>query len=487
MRVGLVVSRKSRELFGDDLLVSIYEESKVPYVAEMGDYLAQDVKENDLQGLLIVSEERPSQLIERADEVLGLNPLAIEHLPLRLFSGKPKEYTKAVIKAYLAKLSLQDGVYKLQPVRAVSVSRRALIKFRLYEYREYPVLYDALTFEKEINTLTNSCPKGLIAKSIEGVTVTSPSDCSSCGYCTAKGYLGYLEMPTFTTDQFAAFVNTIVENYPQARGLAFTKTLDLEFPDFVVPLRVPSLASVPDQFVFASFAVGLVPVLITEGKLDEVEMKRLEEVPNAFPGTQLKVYKGPLSGVKELPVLPKSRIPEDVIASKFRRRSLYVWSIQEMSRKVQLDGEAEVPEVYYVEVDPEKCVLCGVCVRACQMMVPDMRTENELTYLEYNIPFCIGSQRCVRSCPENAIKVERLAKVKELKKFRYSEAKVLRCRFCGKPIGNVKIKGRVDQDLIKYGHSGTAQYTDVCNECKQKHLTKIWLENYLRLRGELRR
>ena len=56
MRVGLVVSKRAREALGDQFLKGIYEESGVPYLAEYGDYLKQDVRDNDLQGLLLVSE-----------------------------------------------------------------------------------------------------------------------------------------------------------------------------------------------------------------------------------------------------------------------------------------------------------------------------------------------------------------------------------------------------------------------------------------------
>ena len=489
MRVGLVVSKRAREALGDQFLKRIYEESGVPYLAEYGDYLKQDVRDNDLQGLLLVSEMPfGEEVIARADELLSLNPFAVELLPVEWLTDKGVDYRRALILAYLSKLERHDLAYRLQPVKATTISRRSLIRFKLYEYKAYPVLFDPFNFEREINTLVESCPKGLIARSIEGVSVTNPSDCSGCGYCTAKGYLGYLEMPNFTTDQFVTFVNSVVRNYPKARGLVFTGEKDVKLREDMVPLTVPSVASIPDSFVMASFAAGLTPVIVVPEKPSDLELKRLEEIPDRFPGTELKVHKVKKGEIEKLtlPELGKAAIPEDVPLSKYRRRSLYAWALEEMARKVGLNEDDEVPGVYYVEVDPSKCVLCGVCVRACQMMVPDMRTTNDITYLEYNIPFCIGSQRCVRNCPENAIRVERLAKVKELKRFRYVEAKVLRCKYCGKPIGNVRIRGRVDDLLDKHNYNNVTQYTDVCNDCKQKVLTKMWLENYLKLRGQLK-
>ncbi len=493
MRIGLVVTKRARKVLGDQLLLDVYKASNIPYVAELGDYLKDDIKENELQGLLIVSENDMDELVLSADEKLGINPLAIDVLPLNWFLNKNEKYSKALLLAYISKLSKQDNVYRLRPVKTATITKRALIKFRLYEYKLYPILFDSLNFEREVNTLVESCPKGLIAKSVEGVTVTSPSDCSGCGYCTAKGYLGYFELPNFTTEQFVSFLNEVLENYEEVKGLIFTSDRKIDIDEESVPLLIPSVASIHDSFILSTYASGLIPIIVVPEKPSELEIKRLEELPSFFPGTKLPVFKvrrTELSKVKEDLKginLPKSKIPEEVIITRYRRRSLLIWSIEEMGRKVVLDPEAIVPGVYYVEVDPNKCVMCGVCIRMCQMMVPDMKTINDLTYLEYNVPMCIGSQRCVRNCPENAIKVERFARIKELSKVRVNEGKVVRCRYCGKPVGNIKIKGRVDNLLVQYGFTGTAQYTDVCNECKQKVLTKMWLENYLRLKEGMRK
>ncbi|MEJ2777607.1 4Fe-4S binding protein [Stygiolobus sp. RP850M] len=488
LRIGLIVTKTAREKLGDQLLVDIYKETNIPYVAEFGEYLAEDVKSNELQGLLVVSEKDEQNFVSSVDEKLGISPLAVEVLPLSWFIGKSPSYNKALLKAYVRKLSKQDFVYRLQPVKTTTVTRRSLIKFRLYEYKVYPVLFDALTFEREINTLIQSCPKGLIAKAVEGVTITSPQDCTGCGYCTSKGYLGYLEMPSLTTEQFISFVNEIVRNYNaegKSLGLVFTSDKTVSLEEGLFPLLVPNVASVHDSFVFATFAAGLIPVILYDPK-DDIAKKRVEEIPDVFPGTELKIVK--VKHGDKIPLvenkLPKSEIPEGVALTRYRRRSLYLWALEEMDKKVKVNPEVEVPGVYFVEVNPDKCVLCGVCVRACQMLVPDMKTVNDLTTLDYNIPYCIGSQRCVKNCPENAIKVERLAKFKELQKVRVNQAKVTKCRYCGKPIGTVKIKGKVDSLLIQYGYPGTAQYTDVCNECKQKELTKMWLESYLNATGK---
>ena len=427
-----------------------------------------------------------SRFISEADEKLGLNPLAIEVLPLQWFLDKSEKYKFTLISAYIKKLSKQDLVYRLQPVRNPSFSRRSLIRFKLYDYKPYPVLFDSIFVEKEIDTVIASCPKNLVIKTVEGVGVSSPENCSYCGYCTTKGYLGYFEMPNFTTDQIVAFLNNINYYDENSKAVLFTPSADIEVKEGYYPLLVPSIASVPDVFLYVTYSSGLAPVIVVDKELRDIEKKRLEEIPNYFPASKLPIYKVRKDELKNLEIyneLRKSTIPEDLSLKKYRRRDLYIWAIEEMKSKVQLDEEAEIPDIYFVSIDPNKCVLCGVCVRSCQMMVPDVKKVNDTLNLEFNIPMCIGSGNCVKNCPEKAIKIERLAKVKELKKITMAQAVQLKCRYCGKPLGSYRVKNRVDSLLTSMGYEGTAQYTDVCNECKQKHLTKMWIERYLKSKG----
>ena len=423
-----------------------------------------------------------SKFVSEADEKLGLNPLAIEVLPLQWFLDKSEKYRFALLLAYIKKLSKQDLVYRLQPVRNVSFTRRSLIKFKLYEYKPYPVLFDSISIQKEIDTLIASCPKNLIVKTVEGVGVSSPENCSYCGYCTTKGYLGYFEMPNLTTDQVVSFLNSINYYDENAKAVLYTSSADIEVKEGYYPLLVPSIASIADVFLYLTYASGLVPVIVIDGELKDIEKKRLEEIPNYFPASKLPIYKVKKEELKNLEVkiaLGKSEIPEDLSLKKYRRRVLYLWAIEEMRNKIQLNEEAEIPDIYFVSVDPDRCVLCDVCVRSCPMMVPNIRKSGDNLYLELNIPMCIGCGKCAKDCPEKAVKVERLAKLKELKRITVAEAVQLRCRFCGKPLGSYKVKRRVDSILNSMGFAGTAQYTDVCNECKQKYLTKLWVERYL--------
>ncbi|AEB95397.1 MAG: 4Fe-4S binding protein [Zestosphaera sp.] len=486
LNTGLLVTKKAREVIGDELLAKVFEDAKLSYAAEVTDSLIQDLKDNDVKSLLIINELGRERWMEELDQRVGISPLAITVLPSSWFERKGVDYVYTLIKAYAIRSKLMDLVYRVQPTRSPSMSRRSLLKLRLYEYKPYPVLFDEVHAEREINRAIEACPQGLVTKTPEGPSVSYPEKCSACGYCSGVSYLGYFEVPTSTTDQVVSFINTIVADYKRPASIIFTEEIISDVPEGFFPYVMPCVASLSDSFVLASYAAGLTPIVHLSSQCESVElaMKRLDEIPSRFPGTSLPVRKA--KGSEELkealssPLLDLSRteIPSHIPLNRARRRSLLIWALEEMGRKVTLNQEDEVPGVYNVVVDPNKCVLCGVCVRACQMLVPDLK-GNDFLELSYNIPFCIGSERCVRNCPEKAVSVTGFARIADLKPKVVNRTNVSKCRMCGKPIGSEKVKGKVDALLISQGFSGTAKYTDVCNECKQKELTKIWVERIL--------
>ncbi|WP_338598251.1 4Fe-4S binding protein [Sulfolobus tengchongensis] len=491
LNAGLIVSKKAREIIGDEILKRVFDEAKLSYVAEMGDYILEDIRNNELRALLLVNENGKERWMEDIDQKLGVSPLAILIIPTNWFKGKTEDYIFTLLTAYSIRAELMDLVYRVQPTRSSSVSRRSLLKLKMYEYKPYPVLFAEVHAEKEINKAIESCPQGLIVKAPEGPSVAYPEKCTACGYCSASTYLGYLEIPVATTDQVVQFINTITQHYKEKpASILFTDSIIDEIPEGVFPFIMPCTAGVHDSFVMASYSAGLMPIVHVSSKCEsrEIALKRLEELPSHFPGTNLNILKAKddeelekiLSTLKPIKI-EKSEIPLDVILQRSRRRSLLIWSIEEMSKKIQLNQDDFVPGVYNVEVDPTKCVLCGVCVRACQMLVPELKNNNVLE-LSYNIPYCIGSQRCVKNCPENAITLTGFARISDLKVKIVNKASVTKCRFCGKPIGSEKVKNKVDTLLLQYGFAGTAQYTDICNDCKQKLLTKIWIERYLNIK-----
>ncbi|EZQ02014.1 4Fe-4S ferredoxin [Candidatus Acidianus copahuensis] len=478
LNVGLVVSKRSREIMGDEFLRSVFMEENLQYVAEIGEYIGEDIKSNDIRSIVLISENYLERLVESLEEA-GIIPLAIEWIPLRWIEGKKMEYVKGLISSYVSKAREMDLVYRVQPVRISSVSRRSLLKFKLYEYRPYPILATESIAEKEVNRTLELCPVKALAKTPEGPQVSEPEKCVACGYCSGASYLGFLEVPNLSTEQVIEFINSAILK-GEFNAILFTCSYDIEVPENIIPLRVPCIASIHDSFIMASYAAGLQPILYLDEKCEnkEIGRKRLEEIPDYFPGTNLPIIK--VQDKLELNKvnfrnLPKTGIDREVVLSRSRRRALYLWAIREMSKKVKLDLDATVPGIFNVKVDSSKCVLCGVCVRSCQMMVPNISNIQNSIQLIYDIPYCIGSERCIKNCPEKAITLEGYAKISDLKKVTYNISSLAKCKYCGKPLGSSKVKARVDELLESFGFN-LSEYTNVCNECKQKILSRKWLE-----------
>jgi ferredoxin len=482
MNVGILVTSQAREIIGNETLKSFFDNSKdLAYIAEIGDYIYQDLRDNGVRALVIIGDVNDT-IITEIENKTGIIPLAIDIISMSWITEKSKKFVNALISAYISKASLSMLAYRVQPVHSKSLSRRSLLKIKLYEYIPYPVLADQLKIEKEINKVIESCPKGLIIRTPEGPQVSKIEECVACGYCSGSSYLGYLENPTLSTYQFISFVNSIVKNYGPAKLLFSCSKVDIK--EGVFPIILP-IGYLHDSLIYSAYAAGLEPIIYVSEtcKHRDVDLKRFDEIPSHFPGTDLPIFKAKteeeLTKLFNTPVyLTRTKeIPEDLAFSRTRKRSLLIWSIREMMKDNNINNlEDEVPSTYYVSIDTEKCVLCGVCVRSCQMLVPQIKNQGEILTLEYDEYNCIGSGRCVKSCPENAITLVNNAKIKDLQKITFTRAKIIKCRYCGKPIGSMKVKDKVSDILNSKGYN--TSFVDVCNDCKQKMLTKMWLERF---------
>lgn len=495
LNVGLLVSKKGREYLGDELLKEIFSEGELSYAAEYGDYVVNDLRDNDIQALVIVSERENkdiSDFLRNIDDLTAINPLSIEHVYLEWLESK--EQAKALILAYISKASLSFLAKRVQPVRSKNLSRRSLLRGKLYYYKPYPVLYQEISFEREMNYLSSLCE--LVTKTPEGPQVSNPETCSACGFCSGMSFLGYLEVPNFTTDQIIAYLNALAKYAPNDKPSVVLITCNKigKIPQLdgihIYPLIAPCISSVHDSFLMIIFASGFYPVVFSPDnkcELRDIAKLRAEAMMKKFPGTEInfpyvedfKELELVLKGISNSQNLERSYIPQDLPLSRSRRRSLMLWSLSEVSKRMVLNEEDEIPGVYEVIVDPNKCVLCGVCVRSCQMLVFDMKNNPETSNLYYDLSYCIGSQRCVRNCPEKAVYVKGFVKIKDLGKKLVVTSRIVKCRYCGKPLDSFRIKSRVGEMLSSLGIQDLEDYTDVCNECKQKILTKRWIEKVL--------
>lgn len=132
----------------------------------------------------------------------------------------------------------------------------------------------------------------------------------------------------------------------------------------------------------------------------------------------------------------------------------------------KLRQQYELPPVTrFKSEDREECILCGLCVRACEEMgLYAISTVNRGINKKVSTPFdepsavCIGCGACAHVCPTGAIKI----KDDGNKRIMWDKTfKLLKCSECGEPF--------ITQESLRYMKAkANNDIGQVCDKCKKK-------------------
>lgn len=126
-----------------------------------------------------------------------------------------------------------------------------------------------------------------------------------------------------------------------------------------------------------------------------------------------------------------------------------------------------------LEVDANKCIGCGSCVRTCpSRLIKIENTEDERTVM-FTAGRCIYCGRCAQSCPEKAIHITHEFELATDNKKDIEiiiKIKMVQCTVCGKPFTSLnmlnkqieRLKDKTEEDINKL---------KICPECKRKMQT----------------
>lgn len=137
-------------------------------------------------------------------------------------------------------------------------------------------------------------------------------------------------------------------------------------------------------------------------------------------------------------------------------------------------------QLFEIEVDPEKCSLCGACASACPTGAMTYTEDTKGARLQLAPSLCVGCSACTKVCPEKAVSQKRVSDAGPLLSF---EPKLLvtsgmaHCKVCGKPVApQAKIRILEKRLREKQASKEVIEKLYLCDECKSKDLIKHFSE-----------
>jgi NADH dehydrogenase/NADH:ubiquinone oxidoreductase subunit G len=146
----------------------------------------------------------------------------------------------------------------------------------------------------------------------------------------------------------------------------------------------------------------------------------------------------------------------------------------EFIKKLAENYSITAPKRYVNNTSDENCILCGLCVKACEKMgTSAISLVNRGTTKKVSTPYddaskdCIGCGACAEVCPTNAISLKDVSGIRTIWN---KEFELINCKKCGKYYTT-----KEDYEFINTKIDGEQQ---ICDSCKKKLIGERFKESF---------
>ena len=136
----------------------------------------------------------------------------------------------------------------------------------------------------------------------------------------------------------------------------------------------------------------------------------------------------------------------------------------------------KVPQIErFIKVDGEKCVMCGLCAKACaSLSVGAISTVNRGITKMISTPYgdpssvCIGCGSCAKICPTGAIE---LTEDDQTRTIWGKTFDLVHCERCGAVIGT-------RQQIEEAARRSDNEPDYLCDDCRKERMAKVMADTY---------
>lgn len=393
----------------------------------------------------LCGEARAPHGLRSALRSAGAEPFGVEAIAL---SGAANPHgLLAAAEAKLARLSADEPGKPVLSTRPLD--RRALFsRNALLDYRPVAVVDEQLCVgSARCGLCADACPTDAIEQG-EGYPQIDATACTACATCILRCPTGAIHLSGAAPAQVAAQLEQLLE-FADGIVLACANAEGAAAPQGWALLTLPTLALV---------TVGWILQIRTRGR--QVRLLgcggpccSAAAGTEAFAQRILADQRWPRPG--EATGVPLSEPTATVEACE---------RISTTSESASIEGK-ESP-LGLVELDADRCTLCGVCALSCPTRALQLDESEDRTTLRYEHGTCTGCEQCVRRCPENALGLRRAISPSLLAQGRVSllGAPHEACTGCGAALPPAPLRRRVGELLPDMAGS----HLNMCATCAQR-------------------